>query len=84
MAKTNIDSLLPTGQVDQKRVRRFLAQDASTQPPIEIATTDAGIYIVDGNHRFFASLLRGQEQVETIETQLSPTQKSRWLKRIGG
>ncbi len=75
-----IESVLPVTGVVKKRVEKYASMPASTQPPIETLNG----YVVNGNHRWFASLMRGDRCIATQESDLPNTTKERWLRLIGG
>lgn len=74
-----LESLLPTASVDPERVKGYAAMDSSTQPPIQ----ELEGFVVDGNHRWFASLTRGDRSISIKDCNLPDDCKNRWLREFG-
>jgi GT2 family glycosyltransferase len=77
-----LSSLLPTASVDGSRVQQYAQTSGDKFPPVEYIQNGSNLYITDGNHRYFAALSRGDEEINAVPSGLPSEVKSGLLDRF--
>lgn len=86
IVRSLLDRYLPTASVDPDKVAEYVERSGDTAPPIKyVYDEETGeYYIADGNHRWFAANLRGDETIDAEPMEGDPVFLSRLLNIFRG
>ncbi len=84
--RIKVEDMLPTSPVKRDRVIAFSLFPGELSPPIKyiVDPLDGQRYVAEGNHKWFAALARGDNQIEAIPSTFGDTVNQRLLSRFKG